>query len=438
MKNLLLPIFILLYFPVNAQIQFTSFENLLKYADEHDILVQSSTIGEEIASAGKKEAKSFIFPTVNATAAYSDNITLQPTLVPAKIINPAAADGTFEEMIFGKPHMYSAGVQAQWDILNFQKIFALQTANIQVAESKANTEKSRFNTYNLLASTYYSILLTQESIRIYQENASVSKAIYQNAQEKYQKGIISEAELNTAAIKNLQNSSVLNQANDNLKRFYTQLQSQLNTSEDILITDTLQRFILADTTLQNVHPEIRWQEMEVKKYQYLLKQMKALHLPALSVVYQYNYNWATNRFMDFSAANHLPQQFVWVKLNVPVFNGFATRQKIIQSKWELQLQQLQLENTRLVKQKEDELLMLELKQSWQRLSDNKQILELQQQNDVHAENKYQSGMISLDERLNKYDDLLASQSNYLQSLASFTLAQYKIYIRKIDFSSNER
>ncbi|MDX3915603.1 MAG: TolC family protein [Pseudosphingobacterium sp.] len=438
MKNWLIPIITLLYFPAKAQVLFTSFQDLLNYADEHAISVQSAVMNEQIANAGKKEAKSFLFPTVNASAGYNDNITLQPTLVPAQIINTAAPEGTFEEMTFGKPHIYSAGVQAQWDVLNFQKIFASQTAHIQAEESKVNTQKSRFSTYNALASTYYSILLTQESIRIYEENTKASEAIYKNAQEKFQKGIIGEAELNTAAIKNRQNKSNLSQVNDNLKRFYTQLQSQLNMDEDILITDTPQKFALADSYLQNVHPEILWQEMEVKKYQSILKQRKALHLPSLSVVYQYNYNWATDGFLDFSGANHLPQQFLGVKLNVPLFSGFSTHHKINQSKWELQLQQLQLENTKLVKQKEDEMLLLELKQSSQQLSDNQQILELQQQNDVHAENKYQSGIMSLDERLNKYDDLLTAQNNYLQSLATYTLAQYKIYIRKIDFSSNKR
>ena len=65
-------------------------------------------------------------------------------------------------------------------------------------------------------------------------------------------------------------------------------------------------------------------------------------------------------------------------------------------------------------------------------------MDLQQQNDKHMENKYQGGIISLDERLDKYDDLLKLQNNYLQSLAAFTLAQYKIYIRKMDFNSNKK
>lgn len=438
MKNWLIPIAILLCFPANAQIQFTSFGELLKYADEHAISVKSAIMSEQIAIEGNKEANSYRFPTVNAVAGYTNNITLTPTLVPAQLFNPTAPEGTFVEAVFGRTHVYSGGIQVQWDILNFQKKLASQTAKILVEESKVNTKKSKFNTYNALASTYYSILLTQESIRIYEENVKTSETIYKSAQEKLQKGIISDAELNAATIKNLQSRSVLNQANDNLKRFYTQLQSQLNIGEEILIIDKPQNFTLAETTMQNVNPEIIWKEMQVKKFQSILKQKEALLLPTLSVAYQYNYSWATDKFMGFSSANNLPQQFVGLKLNVPIFNGFSTRQKINQSKLELQLQDLQLRNTKLVKQKEDELLILELKQSSQLLTDTKHILELQHQIDVHAENKYQSGIISLDERLNKQDDLLTAQNGYLQSLANYTLTQYKIYVRKIDFNSNSK
>ncbi len=421
-----------------AQIQFQSFQEVLNYADKHAIHIQSAIIGEQMANAGSKEAKSYLYPSVNASAGYNNNLTLQPTLIPATIFNPAAPEGSFDELTFGQQHMYSAGIQTQWNILNFQKKFASQTADIVAKQSAVNTQKSKYNTYNILASTYYSILLTQESIRIFEENVQVSESIYNSTKEKYQKGILSEVELNAAEIKQLQNRKKLNQAITNLSRFYTQLQSQLNTNEQIIVSDRPQNFILTDTTLQATHPEINWQEIEVNKYESVLKQKKALLLPNISMAYQYNYNWASNEFMSFSNANKLPQQFFGVKLNIPVFSGFSSREKINQSEWELQQRQMQLENTKLVKQKEDEILLLDLKQYSKELSDNIKIMELTEKNDVHAVNLYESGITGLNNRLDKYEDLLNAQNTYLQSLAAFTLAQYKVYIRQIDFRSNNK
>ncbi|CAM1354239.1 TolC family protein [Tenacibaculum insulae] len=420
----------------DVQIQFQSFQDVLKYADEHATKIQNAVIGEQIASTRKKEAKSYLYPSVNASAGYNNNLTLQPTLVPEQFFNPNATSGDFRELTFGQQHIYSAGIQAQWNILNFQKMFASQTANIVAEQSEINTQKSKFNTYNLLASTYYSILLTQEAIVIYEENLKVSEAIYNSTTEKFQKGIISEEALNLAEIKQLQNRKNLQQAKRNRSRFYTQLQSQLNTNQQITIVDTPQNFSLTDTSFTTIHPEIRWQEIEVDKQKSLLKEKKALLLPNLSFNYQYNTSWATDSFTDFSNANELPQQYLGAKLNIPIFTGFSTRSKIKKSKLELQQQELQLENTKLVKQNEDDLLLLDVKQYEEELTENNKIMKLRQKNDVHAENKYNSGIISLNERLDSYEDLLNAQNTYLQSLASYTLAKYKMYIRQLDLKSN--
>ncbi|AEL26218.1 TolC family protein [Cyclobacterium marinum] len=437
MRTYLMVMIGMLGLPAFAQTEFTSLDEVFNYADQHTVALKSASLSEEIASAGAKESKAYLFPSISAGAGYTDNITLQPTLVPSQLLKPLAEEGTFDELTFGKKYVYAAGITAQWDILNFQRQFASQTANILAEEQKVNTQKTKFNTYNQLASIYYSIVLTQEAISIYEENAKVSSKIYASAQEKYLAGVIREAELNAAEIKSLSTRSTLVEAQENLKSYYLQLQSLLSTADEIMVSDRPEDFKLRDTIISNTHPEILWQELEVEKSESILKQKKSLHLPTTSIFYQYNYNWAGDDFFQFSDVSDLPQQYLGLKLNIPIFQGFSTRQKVLQSKQELALQKLQLENTKLLKQKEDELLLQELATSAQRLKDQGEILALQKKNDEHIDNNYQNGLINLDERLDKYEDLLMMQNNYLQSLASFTLAKYKIHIRQIDFNSYE-
>jgi outer membrane protein len=438
MKNWITLTFMLLSLQGQAQLVFGSLQEVLKYADGHAISIQSASIGEEIALAGKKDAKSLLLPSVHATAGYNDNLTLQPTLVPAAFFNPAAPEGQFEELTFGRKYLYSVGVQAQWDILNFQKVFASQTASIQAKSSKIQTEKTRYDTYHQLASTYYSIILTQESIRIYEENVQTSTAILASAREKYQEGLLTEAELNQAEIKHLQNQTNLSAAESSLEQFYVQFQSQLNTAQEIQIADLPENFVLNGLEILTTHPHVRLQQAEVEKQAATLKQKKSMHLPSLSLYYQYNFSWATDNFANFSDANELPQQIFGVQMNIPLFNGFSTRQQVNASEKELALQQLKLENAQLVSQKEDEMLQLQLKQASEQLTKNKRILSLQEKNDVHAMQTYEGGLMSLDQRLTRYDELLATQNMYLQSLASYTLAQYNLYIRQLNFQSPER
>jgi outer membrane protein len=115
---------------------------------------------------------------------------------------------------------------------------------------------------------------------------------------------------------------------------------------------------------------------------------------------------------------------------VPIFNGFATREKVLQTKLVLEQQQTLLENKKIQGAKEDETLVLQYQQSVQELQKQGEILDLQQQNDVFTANRYNSGIISLDERLDKFTDLLAVQNQYMQALSDYYISYYKIYIRQ--------
>jgi len=435
MKKPLLILFVLLScVSVKSQVVFSSFQEVRDYADQHSASIRISEAQQEVNAIREKQSRSFLYPSVNASAGFNDNITLQPTLVPAKLFNPNAPEGSFEEMTFGKTYLYTTSIQAQWNVLDFQKIFAIKTSEFQSEAGKLNTEINRFNTYNQLASVYYSILLAQKSLEIDEKNANVTKRMLSNASEKYQKGIISESDLNRVSIQHLQNEKKIKTTESNLDQLYRQLQSILNLREEIQISDlgTDEDHII-NPDFQAVHPEILFQEKQIDISKSLLKQSEAMRYPTLGLVYQYNHNWATDHFMNFSNVNNLPQQFFGVKLNLPLFNGFSINQKIKESQTELKIQQMQLENTKIVKDKEDEILKVQYDQSTADLEKTTEILQLQEQNDIHTQNKYESGIISLDERLDRYSDLLSAQYDYLRSLSDFSLAKYKIYLRTIDF-----
>jgi len=416
----------------NAQITFHSLQEVLDFADTHTIAIKSSEKREGLLAMKTKESKANLLPSFNTYAGYNDNIVLQPYLIPAQIFDPSAPEGSLREVTFGTKYNYYLGGKVQWDVLNFQKLFAVKTADAEWQLGKQNTALYKINTYNTLANTYYSILLTEEALTIYKENLSVADTIYANAQNKYQKGIISEADLNMAEIKKLQAESTLQNAQSNLAQLFVQFQSQINISDAINIQDDFDGFVYADLSNPSNHPEVLLKEAEIEKQETIIKQTKALRYPSLSLSYQNTKTWATEDFFNFSNANELPSQIFGVTLSLPLIS-FSTNQKVKQSELEFSIKQSELENTRLVKQKEDELLVLKYNQAAEQLSQNKKILQLQKNNDAHAENKYKKDVISLDERLKQYEDLLMAQDGYLQSLGALTIVQYQLYIRKLNF-----
>ena len=425
--------FVNLCFSINAQVRFHSLQDVLDFAGTHAIGIQNSEKQEELLALKTKESKTNLLPTISANIAYNDNITLQPVLIPEDVFNPSAPDGSFREITFGTKYNYYIGGRAQWEVLNFQKLFALKTAEADWQKGKVSTSINKMNTYNTLANTYYSILLTQEAIRIYKENISATQTIYTSAQNKYQKGIISEADLNMAEIRKIKAESSLHNAANNLNQLFAQLQSQLNITDFIQIDDNLSTFLVDEKIIASTHPEVLLKEAEIQKQENIIKQAKALRYPVFSLSYQNSITWAGQQFFNFSNVNELPNQIFGANLSIPIGN-FPTKQKIKESKLELEMKQSDLENTKLVKDKEDELLKLRLDQANEQFNLNKKILHLQSTNDKHSENKYQKEVIGLDERLNQYEDLLTVQDAYLQSLGALTIAKYQLYIRKLNYN----
>jgi len=418
---------------LSAQLQFDSFDRLMDYADGHSVSIKTSVIQNDIQNSKLKESKAYLYPSIASQYGFTDYLNIQPTLVPSSALDPIAPDDTWQKVRFGKEYYYSIGFHANWDILNFQKKFAAQTSKIEAEASKANIDRTRYNTYNQLASVYYSIILNQESIKIYEENVKVFSDLLQIAQNRYDSGIIGEPDLNRAKIQDLENRKALNSANSSLDQLYAQLQSQLNTNEEIQITEKAEFLGTDILDFSNTHPEIRFREIETGVYESQLKQAKSARYPVISFQYQKGFNWAGEKFMDFSNLSNLSHQMVGFKISMQLFDGFARKTGIRSAEQLLDIQKLELENTKLSIQKQDEILRMQYNQSYENLEKSQQILDLQTSNDHHSENKYNSGIIGLDQRLDNYEDLLDAQNRYLQNLSDFILAQYKVNLRKINF-----
>lgn len=183
-------------------------------------------------------------------------------------------------------------------------------------------------------------------------------------------------------------------------------------------------------------PEVKWQESQVQWYESLLKQNKSIFLPSISLNYQYNTNWVTDSFFQFSNSNRLPSQVFGVRMSVPLFNGFSNKNKVDEWTVRLKLQQDQLNQLKLSEAHADETLILQYRQTLESLEKSRQIFQLQQTNDMYVAETHDSGLISLDERMEKYNELLDAQADYIRSLADFSLVQYQLYIRQMDFQQH--
>lgn len=434
MKSFVISCLLLLSYPLSGQqIQFSSLADVFRYADHHSTSIRTAYLQEQVYASQEREARRSLLPSLNASAGMTDNITLQGTLVPAQLFDPTAPEGTFATYTFGKKYLYTTGVQINWDILNWQKWMAIETASAQAQLGIANTRQAQYQVYQALAGTYYTILLNEKYQALYLQNLETSRQIYTHAEEKYRTGIISEDARNLAKIQELKAAHDLKDLENHLQQLYLQFQSQLNLDQNILLTEQLDSSgnVWQDQNITSLHPEMIVQEAQLKIAQAKLRQAQHSSYPVLSLGYQYNYSWATDQLLDFSGVNELPQQSLGLKLSIPIFNGLSGKEQTARAKLNVLQQEEILSNTSHTINKEDMILQTQYRRAVDALREMEDLLTLQKVNDQHTNNKYQGGLISLDERLDKYQDLLNLQNQYLQSLSDYYVSYYKLYIRQI-------
>ena len=111
-----------------AQVSFSSLQQVWDYADKHNIQIQTAAANKLIAGKQVKQAYGGLYPTVSANGGFTDNLKLQPTLIPAQLFNQSAPAGTFTEVTFGRQYMYNGNISAQMNLISTQDWFNVRAA----------------------------------------------------------------------------------------------------------------------------------------------------------------------------------------------------------------------------------------------------------------------------------------------------------------------
>ncbi|WP_153796250.1 TolC family protein [Foetidibacter luteolus] len=419
-----------------GQLRFSSLEDIWGYADKHSTEIQAARNNRLIAEKSLKQAYGSMLPSVTANGSFTDNVTIQSTLIPATLFNPAAPEGTFTEATFGRRYIYNANINTQFDILNMQDWFAVKAAKFEKEMATLNIEKSRRDLYARLADAYFSCLLLNEAERITLEDLNTTTVVYNIARNKFNDGLVSGITLNTALINKSKAEKSLGVIAENRKIQLNNLRLLLNCNDSIYLPETLPLKVqVVDSISFLPDPEIGLANTEMLVAMNNWKSSKAAFSPVLSAVYQYNTQVASDELLKFGNSNTIPQQYWGLRLSVPIFTGGTRKYQLDKSRLEYETRRTQYEAAKLQSSISNSNILLSYNSSLKAYQKSVSILELYESNDRHAQNRLQEGVVSLDERLRSYSDLTASQNEYLQSMSDYFIQAYKLKIKLLGMES---
>lgn len=419
----------------HAQLRFESLQEVWVYADAHNIQLQAAKAGNAMARLDVKKSYGAMLPNVTANGSFTDNVTIQPTLIPASLFNPSAPAGTFTEATFGRRYIYNGNIAAQFDIINTQDWFALKAAKLNNEVASLNIAKSKSDLYVQLANAYYSYVLLTEAERLSKDNLETTRTALKLAADKFTEGLTSEITVNTAKINNEKAAQSLDAAIQNKLFQLNSLRMLLNTDDSITITEKREGKevpLLANTYGPDPNVQLSGMQVQLAKNQW--RSSKAVFAPTLSAVYQYNMQIAGDEFLKFNNSNNQPQQYWGLRMSIPIFTGGTRTYQVQKARIEYNLREKEYSGAKLQSSINDENLVIAYNNALSTYNKSKEILALYRSNDMHAIRKLDEGVISLDDRLKTYADLIANQNEYLQHMSDYMIQQYRLQIRQINFT----
>lgn len=419
----------------NAQVTFSSVDEVWRYADEHNLSLRIAQKDARKAELGRSQSYGALLPQVSASGSYTDNLSLQTTLLPGIIVGKP--EGTYFPVQFGQQFIYAGSVTAQMDIVNLQTWFNVQTARIGAEMSKDSLANTKKNVYQQIATQYYSVLLMSEAERLAQRSAAIADSVFQSVSNKYSTGTVSKASVDVAQINKEKAEQTLITSRYQIRTAKNSLKALLDMSlnDSLVINDALKTGTAADaggSFAEDPTVRLAYNAMRVSMAQY--KAYNSLFVPTFSVQYSTAQQLNQNKFdpIQHEGSEWFPAQYWSLKASWNIFSGGSRYYQSRRNKIGVEERRLQYENT--VKQSaiNDENLRLNYQKSAALLEKSRNIMELSFDNYGHISNKYEEGLSSLDDRLNAFTDYINYQNQYLNSLSDMLVQLYQVKVRQLN------
>jgi outer membrane protein len=335
---------------VNAQKKWT-LKECVDYALENNIAIKQSQLDRENTEIDKNDAIGNFLPTANISMSHSWNIGLSQ--------NPLT--GTIET---ATQQNSRGSINVGVDIYNgLQNLNRLHRANLALLANQYQLDDIKDNTSLQVVQAFLQILFNKESLKVLEAQYKVTMDELNRTNELVKEGVVPrgdalEIEANAAT----QEQQIVS-AENNLRL------SKISLAQLLLLTD-YENFDIAEgnymippSTIMNNTPkqifekslevrnDVKISETNIKLAEYDLKIAKGALLPSLSAFYGLSSTYFQADFFPTSAffvqvSDNRNHSF-GLQLNIPILNGFRSRNNVRRSKVAIERAKFNLEQTKI-------------------------------------------------------------------------------------------
>jgi outer membrane protein len=414
-----------------------SLRECLQYALSHNPNIAISKYSEAAGDEKVRETRAQALPQVNINASLADNVKRQVLVLPGEFVG--GPPGSFTTIVAGTKYTTGATAEASQQVFNQSVFTGLQAAKASRDYYAVNTKLTEEDVINQVSQAYYNVLITREQVGFQQTNVKNLEQLVTTTQAQFENGLAKKIDLDRIKV-NLTNArtrltSLKNQLDIQQQQLKMLMGMPLDGSislQPVPLTDLEQVSVEAPA----IEPfragdllQMRLLDVQERLYRYQKKAYQAEYYPRLSLFANYSYNAVSNEF-DFLKKNGTSVDYdmstIGVRLNIPIFDGFARRARVAQGSIDLYKLEKQREYTMLQLNTVYESARTQMINSMNTIRLQKENMQLAQEVYYSSKQNYDLGLATLTDLLNAETSLVEAQNSYAQALLAYQVARIEM------------
>ena len=409
----------------------------IEYALQNKADAQNAQLDIRNADYQIMEAKAGALPKINGVANITYNPILQTTALDAGAFSGGPSN--IQLITLGQKWNAGAGVQLSQALFNQQVFVGLKAAKSTKEFYQLNAELTEEQIIERVSNAYFQVFTIQQkketlenSYASTEKARNIIKSLFDNGLAK--KIDLDRTNVNLTNINTIlkQQQNAINQAENALK-FYMGMPIE-NKIELVKADMEITPHLLDETVATDQRSEIKILNKQRELLQYNKKAVEAAYYPTVNLNANYSWQGLGDKFpltngkkngvywADYSA--------ITLGVNIPIFNGFATKARVEMAQIELDKLDVSIKDTKLGLDLSYQNAKSQIENSLLALENQKANVSLAETVTSNTKHNYQYGLATLTELLEAENALVEAKNNYSNAILEYKIAEIQYYKAK--------
>lgn len=408
-----------------------------EYAYQNNYDLKNSATDVEIARKMVKQNTSIGLPQINAGLDYTDYLLQPTTLIPGEFIGQP---GTYFPIKFGTTYNATLKGTLSQLVYSGQYLVGLQTARAFLETSKQRNVRNQVDVRDQVADNYIRLLVLQEGLKILDSTYVVVSRLVEEARKSFEAGVIEDIDVDQAELNKSNLEASITYARNLRDLSYATLKFVigLRDNQELVQTDDLDFFLAQVNRDALINQQFDYNRnidfVLQKKADYLTlmqyKLSKTAYQPTLSGFLTGSTNAQRNDWNFFSSGEVWYSSAIFgVSLQIPIWSSGNRKYSVDQARLNVEKSKVTDEKLRVGLELQVETAKTEFSNAYA-IYQNK-VKGFQTALKIYEKTleKYKQGIAGSTDLNQRYNQFLASNNDYMQSI--YTLLSQKIRLNRL-------